>query len=93
MYLERHIDASIHASFTLESDKPKTSGSAGVLVHHQCGINHSTKLGKVLSEFLVCGILADSTNENLARLLLLITRNSSLGVDLNAQVSKKQLQT
>lgn len=82
MDLKRHIDTSVHAGFALKGDKAESTRPAGVLIHHQCGVDYSTKLGKVLSELLVGGVLAHSSHKDLARLFLLVTRNSSFGINL-----------
>src|SRR3569623_146171 len=90
MYFKGHIDASIDAGFAFKSNEPKTSRPACVFIHHQRGITAPTKLGKILPELLICSILADSTNKNLAGLFLFIARNCSLGINLDIRVSKNK---
>lgn len=82
MDLEWPIETGIDSCFAIECDESKASWSARVLVHHEGSINDSTELHKVLFEVLLCGLLADTTNEDLASTLLLISGNCPLGVDL-----------
>lgn len=70
-----------------ECDKAETSGTAGVFVHHQSGINHWTELGKEPLKLFLGSILTDAAHENLGCPFLFLSRDGSLGINLDAVVS------
>ena len=80
--LERHVNARLNAGLALERDEAKASRPPGVLIHHERGIDYTSKLRKEVAKFLVRCLLADAAHEDLARLFLLIARDGALGVDL-----------
>jgi hypothetical protein len=80
---ERLLQASIDCRLAVKCDESEASWSASVFVHHESGINDSTKLHEVLLKILLCGLLTDAANKDLASALLLVTWNGPLGVDLN----------
>jgi hypothetical protein len=69
--------------FTVERDESKPTRTTSVLVDHQRGINNAAELHEEALEILLVGLLADTTNEDLARLFLLITGDCALGIDLD----------
>lgn len=82
MDFQRNVNACFDSSLALESDEAKASWPAGILVHHKCCVDNSAKLGKVILELLVCCLLTDTTNEDLAGFLLFIAGNSTLRINL-----------
>lgn len=83
MNLKGHTDAGFHACLAFEGHEPEPPWSPCVLVHHERGVNNSAELSKVISKFLVCRLLADTTNKDLAGLFLLVPRYSALRVNLS----------
>lgn len=82
MDLEVSAQACIYTSFAFKGDESKAPRAASVFVHHKGRVDNTTKLGKVIFELLLGGFLADAAYEDLARLLLLVSWDSTLGVDL-----------
>ena len=76
-------EARIDPGFALKGHKAEATWSSRVLVHHECSVDDSTKLGEIVLELGFGCLLTDATNKNLACLLLLITRDSSLRVNLH----------
>lgn len=84
VYLEGYIDTCLDAGLAFECHETKTSGTPRVLVHHERGVNNSAKLGKIVAEFLIRRLLADTPNKYFARLFLFISWNGSLGINLGS---------
>ena len=57
MDLKGNIDASLNGGFAIKSDKSESSWTAGVLVHHEGGIDDSTELHEILFKVLFRGLL------------------------------------
>lgn len=82
MNLERYVDTSLDAGLAFERHETKPSRTPRILVHHEGGVDNSSELRKVVPELLICGLLADSSDKDFARLFLLISWDGSLGVNL-----------
>jgi hypothetical protein len=72
----------VHAGLALECNESEAARASRVLIHHQGSVNNAAELGKVVLELLVRRILAHTAYEDLARFLLLISGDSTLGVNL-----------
>jgi hypothetical protein len=66
----------------VEGDETETSWSTGILVDHESGVQYTAELLEVLLEIRFGALLRDTTDEDLAGLLLLIPRNSPLWINL-----------
>jgi hypothetical protein len=80
--LERLAKSGIDSGVAVKGDESETTRTSGLLVHHQCGIDNPTELLEELGKVFLSRFLADTTDKNLARALLLLTRNSPLRVNL-----------
>lgn len=74
--------ACVNACLGLKRHETKASGSSGVFVHHECSVYNASELCEVILELRVGCLLAYTANKNLARLLLFVSWNRSLRVDL-----------
>ena len=72
----------LDSDIIVEGDEAETTGTASVLVHHEGAVEHVAELRKELAEVGLGGFLAHTTDEDLGCALLLLTRNSTLWVDL-----------
>jgi hypothetical protein len=89
--LEVGCQTGLDARVALERHEAETTRTTRVLVHHQGGVDDAAEAGKVLAELVICGLLADTTNENLASLFLLVAGNGALGINLSCPfVSKSE---
>jgi len=71
----------------IERDESETPWPSGIFIHHEGSIKNATKLQEVFSEVRFRGLLANAADEDLRSLLLLISRDSTLGIDLKLYVS------
>jgi hypothetical protein len=72
----------LDSDIIVEGDEAETTGTASVLVHHEGAVEHVAELRKELAEVGLGGFLAHTTDEDLGGLLLLVTWDGALGVDL-----------
>ena len=79
--------ACFDADLILESDKSKAAGSPSIFVHHEGGVNNTSKLSEVILELILCSILAHAPDKYFGRLLLLISGNGPFWIDLNILVN------
>lgn len=77
----------VYGGLAVEGDEAEATGTASILVNHQGRIHDTAKLHKELLEVLICRLLTDTTDEDLACLFLLITWDGALGVNLGNLVS------
>ena len=80
--LKRPSQGRIDRLFSFESDEAKAPWATGILVHHERSIDDTSKLLEKLLKVALGGLLADSSDENLRSLLLLIARNRTFWVNL-----------
>lgn len=81
------LQTSLHGDLTVERHKPKSMGSASVLIHQQGHIDYMSELGKEPLK-IICGCRwVDATYEDLHRFLLFGLRDRTFGVDLGAPPS------
>jgi len=57
--------AILYCTVVVKGDESKTSRSPRLLIHHQSSIKHSSKLLKVLFEFLFDNVLTNPANKDL----------------------------
>ena len=57
--------AILYCTVVVKSDESKASGSSGLLIHHQSSIKNSSKLLKVLFEFLLDNVLSNPADKDL----------------------------
>lgn len=81
--LERLTECGIDSSIAIKGDEAEATWAARLLVHHQRCIHDSAELLKELCKVLLSRLLADTTDEDFARALLLLTGNGALGIDLD----------
>lgn len=84
---ERTLECALDGSLAVESDKTKPTRSSSLLVHHECSIQHATKLIEEVLKICFSGFLADTADKDLGRAFLFIPRDGSFGVDLDIMVS------
>jgi hypothetical protein len=80
--LEWASESRVYSCIAIEGDKTETTGTAGFFVHHQCRVDYAAKLLEEASEVFLGRFLTDTTNENLARSLLLLSRDGTLRINL-----------
>lgn len=71
----------VHGLLGVERDEPESPRPARVLVNHELSVNDGAVLLKELLVVLFGDIGAHSAHENLTGLVLLFSRDSSLGID------------
>lgn len=77
----------VYSGLAVEGDEAEATRTASILVNHQGRIHNTAKLHKELLEVLICCLLTDTTDKDLAGLFLLITWDGALGVNLGNIVS------
>lgn len=77
-----HLQSSPARVFALKGDESEPSRLLGLLVHHEVVIENGSELGKATSERFAGGDGRDTTDEDLGGLGRGVSRDRSLGVDL-----------
>lgn len=76
------VECIVDGGFTVKSYEAKTTGAAGVLVHHESGVDDSSELHEIFFEVGFSRILANTSDEDFTGPFLFIAWNRSLGINL-----------
>jgi hypothetical protein len=85
---ERLRQGTLNSLVVVKGDEAESTGTAGVLVHHEGTVENVAELCEELTEVCLGCLLGHTSDENLRGLLLLVTWDCALRVNLYTSVSK-----
>ena len=85
---QRLRQSTLDSLVVVKGDEAESTRAAGVLVHHECAVEHVAELCEELAEICFGGLLGHTSDENLRGLLLLVTRDCALRINLCTSVSE-----
>jgi hypothetical protein len=91
--LQRSLEGSVDSSVPVKGDEAKTARAARIFIHHQGSIHDAAELLEEVLEVILCGFLADPTDEDLACPFLLLTGDGALRIDLGTRVRRAMKRT